>query len=1240
MSDSDMSNDDNCKGYPSSFGKTRARMGKILISREDLADAGPSAAFVSPINRGKTARGKKKTIKKKRVESMQIFSTPINNNSINSNDNNNNGPAGTVSAQEVLTTQAGLPRQRMKWTDDMNIDLMRCYLSVTQNETNLTGYRIAVHKEFGRRRPDLANLSEQRLADQIRVIFRNSRLSSEIIQQLRAEVASQPEEQPLDNFLQDDPNKVTIPSSVKDDEPAQPSNTAMGHVPAGLGQEIRTAFLTALTNYDGTDPSTRYSLPKLNNSKKLALITQFLNKEILPPYFEENNTFEAIHLAVYAAATATVSVLGLKSRKPNEAPRQQREPPWMHRLKKKIANLRRDVARLQQYQNGNRHQKLVQKVNELLRKVTVHAKYNPENQTAAEVMDTQKQKLKAASQRLRRYKESNLRKDHNKLFCRNQRQFYRSLQTDPMQPNSYNGVPEREDVSRFWSEIWSIPVQHRADSFWIAREQQSLEQIDQMTLLEIKAESLTEIIQQTHNWKAPGIDQIHNFWYKRLTCTHPLLAHHFNSFLRHPNLVPAFMTQGITYLLPKGENTRDPSKYRPITCLPTIYKIFTAYISKEIYHHCEVNNILAEEQKGCIKGSQGCKEQLVIDLVILNQARSKRKNLYVSYIDYRKAFDSVPHSWLIHVLRMYKVDLKVVSFLEYMMASWRTTLQLNHSGKRIITEPIAIRRGIFQGDSLSPLWFCLALTPLSNMLNNTGLGYSFSREQNQKVSHLLYMDDLKLYASSSDELQRLLRTTETFSQDICMSFGLDKCKTLSVRKGVQHAVGFDLQNGTSIDPLGEEETYKYLGIQQALKVYHKQLKDTTTRRYLERVRRIVRTKLSGNNMCKALNAWAIPTLVYTFGIIKWNKTDLENLERKTRTIMTSHRIHHPKSATERLTLPRSQGGRGLINIMQLHSKQIISLRKYFETKKTTSPLHCAIVQSDNKYTPLDLQHHVPLTELQVPDPRNEDLIGTWKQKALHGRHPHDLSQAHVDKIASNYWLSHGDLFPETEGFVMAIQDQVVATKNYMKFIVKDKNTPNDTCRQCSAAPETIQHITSGCRTLSATDYTHRHNQVAKIIHRRLALQHKLIPSAPPYYEYTPAAILENEDYRMYWDRSVITDRKILANRPDIIVTYKTQKQTYVIDITVPNTHNLQQSYGEKLNKYCELAEEIKKMWQQDKVTILPIIISTTGVVPKSLSKNLEIIDIHPHVVTKIQKAVLLNTCNTVRKFLNLPTTPP
>ena len=114
------------------------------------------------------------------------------------------------------------------------------------------------------------------------------------------------------------------------------------------------------------------------------------------------------------------------------------------------------------------------------------------------------------------------------------------------------------------------------------------------------------------------------------------------------------------------------------------------------------------------------------------------------------------------------------------MNSWKTTMILNYSTGKIVTNPINFRNGIFQGDSLSPLLFCLAVAPLSNLLNTTDLGYTVYRE---RLNHLFYMDDLKLYAKNDGDLEGLLHTVKMFSDDINMQFGLDKCAKATFKRG-------------------------------------------------------------------------------------------------------------------------------------------------------------------------------------------------------------------------------------------------------------------------------------------------------------------------------------------------------------------------------------------------------------------------------------------------------------------------
>ena len=102
------------------------------------------------------------------------------------------------------------------------------------------------------------------------------------------------------------------------------------------------------------------------------------------------------------------------------------------------------------------------------------------------------------------------------------------------------------------------------------------------------------------------------------------------------------------------------------------------------------------------------------------------------------------------------------------------------SGKEDIGT-IKIKRGIFQGDSLSPLLFCLAMNPLSVLLHKAGKEYVIATKE--KINHLLYMDDLKLFSKNEEGLNTLINTVKIYSNDIKMEFGHNNSAMLIIQRG-------------------------------------------------------------------------------------------------------------------------------------------------------------------------------------------------------------------------------------------------------------------------------------------------------------------------------------------------------------------------------------------------------------------------------------------------------------------------
>ena len=132
----------------------------------------------------------------------------------------------------------------------------------------------------------------------------------------------------------------------------------------------------------------------------------------------------------------------------------------------------------------------------------------------------------------------------------------------------------------------------------------------------------------------------------------------------------------------------------------------------------------------------------------------------------------VPHHWMIEAIKMVGITNNVMNLFENSKETWRTELI---TCKETLGE-VDIRRGIFQGDSFSPILFLVVLIPISIILNEIDLRYV--TRQNQKLNHLLFMDDLKQYPKSERELDSLIQTVRIFSGDVGMVFGLGKCAVL------------------------------------------------------------------------------------------------------------------------------------------------------------------------------------------------------------------------------------------------------------------------------------------------------------------------------------------------------------------------------------------------------------------------------------------------------------------------------
>ena len=235
------------------------------------------------------------------------------------------------------------------------------------------------------------------------------------------------------------------------------------------------------------------------------------------------------------------------------------------------------------------------------------------------------------------------------------------------------------------------------------------------------------------------------------------------------------------------------------------------------------------------------------------------------------------------------------------MKTWRVELT---AGGRSIAET-KIQRGIFQGDALLPLLFIIAMMPLNHILRKCAAGYKLSRSQ-EKINHLMYMDDIKLFAKNEKNLENLINSVRIYSQDIGMEFGIEKCAMLVMKSGKRHMTdGMELPNLDRIRTLEENETYKYLGILEAYTIKRVQMKDTIRKEYLRRTRKLHETKLSSRNLIKGINTWAVPLIRYSGLFLKWTRDELKQMDQRTRKLMTMHKALHPRDDVDSICIKKT-----------------------------------------------------------------------------------------------------------------------------------------------------------------------------------------------------------------------------------------------------------------------------------------------------------------------------------------------
>ena len=262
------------------------------------------------------------------------------------------------------------------------------------------------------------------------------------------------------------------------------------------------------------------------------------------------------------------------------------------------------------------------------------------------------------------------------------------------------------------------------------------------------------------------------------------------------------------------------------------------------------------------------------------------------------------------------------------------------------------------------------MVPLTKILQDAKAGYTLG---DVKINNLFFIDDLKVYGKDKAEIESLVSTVQLVSQDIAMEFGIKKCGVAVLKRGkLCKSEGIKLINGLTIKEV-DDEGYKYLGILELDKFKEREMKDIFRAEYLRRFKLVMKSQLNGKNKIRAANTWAVSLMRYGAGTVKWNKEELQEIDRKSRKIMTMNKELHPRSDVARIYVPRKKGGRGLISCESCVRRKENSLSWYVRNSEE------ALLRKIRESNVVDISEALDPKEYKMMKQRRRRMNGSRKE---------------------------------------------------------------------------------------------------------------------------------------------------------------------------------------------------------------------------------------------------------------------
>ena len=314
----------------------------------------------------------------------------------------------------------------------------------------------------------------------------------------------------------------------------------------------------------------------------------------------------------------------------------------------------------------------------------------------------------------------------------------------------------------------------------------------------VTQESVTKALKNLRTDKSPGIDGIHPRPLKELAdvLAKPVTMI-FQKSLQRGELPRSWLDAVVSPIFKKGQRNLAVN-YRPVSLLCILCKLLESLITPQIVEHIKKNHLACKEQHGFTTG-KSTTTNLLEALNMWSEAMMHGIPVDILFLDYSKAFDSVPHRRLVRQVESFGINGEALSWIDAFLSDRRQQVRANGA----LSDFKPVKSGVPQGSILGPVLFTLYVNDIPAQLKSL-------------IS--MYADDTKVYTalvseSSLTSLKSDLRTLETWAKTMQMKFHPEKCKVMHLgRTNPKTTYHMKTEEG-GYHELEEVEVEKDLGVE-------------------------------------------------------------------------------------------------------------------------------------------------------------------------------------------------------------------------------------------------------------------------------------------------------------------------------------------------------------------------------------------------------------------------------------------